>query len=121
MGELATRVALVLVVAVIVFVTVVGMRHHERRSGRRRVGETGLEPGVYLFTSAACAECGPAREALDARLGPERYVEVAWERDRALFERLEIDQVPCGLVVDDFGTASLFPGLPERMFSVVDP
>lgn len=121
MGDLAPRAAAVAVVLLVVSAVVLALRLIDRRRNHRRMAETGLAPGIYLFTSGACAECGPAREALEARLGRGGFAEVAWETDRGVFATLGIDEVPCTLVVDDSGSASVWRGMPERMFSVIDP
>lgn len=121
MDDVATRAIAVVGVLGVVAVVVLTLRMVDRRGRRGRLAATGLTPGIYLFTSNTCTECSPAREALEARLGKGGYVEVAWETERGVFERLGIDEVPCSLVVDDSGSASVWPGPPERMFSVIDP
>lgn len=83
------------------------------QSGRRRIlSDTGLPPGTYLFTSAACADCLGARTTLDNSVGPSGYTEMSWEEQPGLFGQLGVDGVPATLVVDDEGNGVLAPGTP---------
>lgn len=103
-----------------VAVTVLFLRLKDR-SPSRGLGKVPLDPGIYLFTSATCADCHTARERLQKGLESKNFVEYTWESDRGVFETLSIDKVPCSVVVDDSGRATLWIGQPDRMISAVDP
>lgn len=91
----------------------------DRRVRRLRVAS--LDPGVYLFTSATCAECEPARRRMVELRGEGGYVELGWEGRPELFTELGVDQVPSTLVVGGDGRARLYPGVPARLVDIVDP
>lgn len=91
------------------------------RAPSRSLGRVSLDPGIYLFTSAACADCHTARERLEERLGPQGFVEYAWEAEPGIFDTLSIDKVPCSVTVDDARRATLWIGQPDRMIYAVDP
>lgn len=120
MSDPVARFLLVGVVLLVVLVVVVIVRNMAG-SPQRRLNNTGFAPGIYFFTSSACADCGPVREALDKRLGPGAYVEYSWETDRETVESLKIDIVPATLVVGEDGSATLWTGSPDAMFSAIDP
>jgi len=94
-----------------------------RRRRQRPVGidGAGLAPGVYLFSSSSCLECGPARSALREDLGADRLFEIRWEEEPETFRRLGVEGVPATLVVSDNGTATLFAGDPEQALSSLGP
>jgi hypothetical protein len=92
-------------------------------SGRdplRTVGETSLDPGVYLFTSATCSTCAQARQTLQTELGGDRFHEFAWEEGSETFDQLGIDAVPAVLVVEPGGRGTIFPGQPDRALRRID-
>lgn len=113
----------VLVVGAVLAVSLVVTLWLKRRSAGpfRRLRNTGLAPGIYFFSSVACAECSPVRARLVDKLGADGFIEYRWEQDREVLEDLEIDAVPATLVVDESGDAKLWPGSVESMFSIVDP
>jgi hypothetical protein len=93
-----------------------------RRPGRPGAGEGGgLDPGIYLFTSATCADCEEARARLADMLGSAGYIEIRWEDEPGLFTRLDIGAVPCTVVVGDDGSASVHPGMPDRALRGLNP
>lgn len=80
-----------------------------------------LDPGIYLFTSASCADCQTARESHIKRFGREGFIEYTWEAEPGIFGTLSIDKVPCSVVVDDARRATLWIGQPDPMIYPVDP
>lgn len=91
MADGLTRLAVVLVVAA---AAVIGglIWRRGRAWVRRRRPFPGFADGVYLFTSATCASCSPARALLDATgVG---YREIAFESEPALFEEIGVEKVP---------------------------
>jgi len=112
MDELWTRVFLI-ASALLVATMVVAVRRKMASSSPRPLPPTGLEPGVYLFTSADCDECALARAKLEDRLGEDGYVEIAWEQRPELFADLGVDAVPATVVVAADQTALLWPGQPD--------
>jgi hypothetical protein len=98
MDDIVLRALIVALVAFVVVGAVVVMRRRSQRSthARRRVN---LDPGVYFFSSVACAECEPARNRLAAR--GSKFVEYTWEQDAAVFADLQIGGVPATMVVHD--------------------
>ncbi len=113
MDELWARVGLVAGALAVAGVVVLIQRSRATRAVRKVV-ETGLEPGVYLFTSATCSSCTQARERLEAKLGQDRFRELAWEETSQTFEELGVDAVPAVMVVDDRGRGRIYPGQPDR-------
>lgn len=59
---------------------------------RRPLPDPGLPPGLYLFTSGTCSSCVPARSRI-GRTGLD-YIEVRFEDDPVIFDRLNVDKVP---------------------------
>ena len=93
-----------------------------RMTGRPRLLEaSGLEPGVYLFTSADCPGCASARRKLVDGLGESGFVELSWEQEPGVFRRLGVDAVPATAVVARDGSATLWPGQPEDALDSVGP
>jgi hypothetical protein len=88
-------------------------------SRRRRAGKslsaTGLDPGVYLFTSRTCGDCETARERLAGRLGTDAFQEVEWEVSPGLFTELAINRVPSTLVVRADGSGVWAEGVPAEL------
>ncbi|CAN5877850.1 hypothetical protein BH23ACT5_BH23ACT5_14000 [soil metagenome] len=78
-------------------------------TGRPRVMVgSGVEPGVYLLTSEECDACAAAREVLRKR--GISFVELTWQGDPEMFERLAIESVPSLLSVDQAGSGRWWPG-----------
>ena len=119
MEDVLVRLAVV-GAAVAVVGAAVGLQRLRAKAPRRLAG-TGLEPGVYLFTSEACPDCGPAREKLLSTLGADRITEIRWEDQPEVFERLKIGEVPATLVVDSAGDGRLWRGQPDRMLVRLGP
>lgn len=120
MSDLTLRLVVVGGVLALVAVVVLVLRFRDRAPSRP-VGTVPLDPGIYLFTSATCADCHSARERLQRAIGSERFVEYTWESDPAVFESLSIDRVPCSVTVDEARRGTLWIGQPDRMISAVDP
>ncbi|MGF1618277.1 MAG: hypothetical protein ACFCU2_10825 [Acidimicrobiia bacterium] len=120
MSDLTLRLVLVGGVLALVAAIVQYLRFRDRAPSRP-LGRVSLDPGVYLFTSATCADCHGARGRLEERLGPGGFVEYTWEAEPGIFEALSIDKVPCSVVVDDARRATLWIGEPDRMIYGVDP
>lgn len=120
MSDLSVRTLIVLGVVVTSLLVIAILR---RRSGTnaRTIKAPGLDPGKYFFSSSACSDCSPSRQKLVARYGTSGFVEYSWESDREILEALRIDQVPATLVVDESGVGTLWPGVPDSMFSGLDP
>jgi hypothetical protein len=119
MSELWIRVLVVIGALVIVALVVLVLRRPGRRG--QPIEGPGLAPGIYLFTSGTCADCGPARERLKEKLGPGGFREIGWEAEPDVFARVGIDVVPCTLVVGEDGSANSFPGLPDRVIEGLSP
>ncbi len=119
MSEVWLRLLVVVAAVVISAVVVVGLRH--RRPNLVETESHGLDPGVYLFTSTTCADCEPARARLEEALGVAGFVEIEWEQRPGLFSDIGIDVVPCTLVVTGDGSASRFPGLPDKALETLNP
>lgn len=112
MSDLWLRIAIVAGAVLIIALVVAIMR---RNPVRRAIGSSGdLAPGIYLFTSATCADCTPSRERLVEQLGAGGFQEIEWEQDPESFARLGIDVVPTTLVVGMDGSASSYPGVPDE-------
>jgi glutaredoxin-related protein len=119
-SDFTLRLVVVGGVLALVGATVLVLRMRDRAPSRP-LGTVPLDPGIYLFTSAACGDCHTARERLERRLGSQGFVEYTWESDPRIFETLSIDKVPCSVTVDDARRATLWIGQPDRMISAVDP
>ncbi len=120
MSEVWAR--LLVVVAVLGIAASVGFLISLR--GRRRpvpALTTGLEAGVYLFTSAGCADCRPAKQALVDVLGRDGFAEVRWEESPDLFTEVGIDVVPATLVVEEGGAGTVFRGHPTEALRALGP
>lgn len=98
----------------LIVVAAVTLILRSRTTGRpRRLEATGLDPGVYLFTSATCPTCSAARRSLTGQVGESGFVEVSWEQDPATFDRLGIDAVPATAIISPGGSGTLWPGAPR--------
>ena len=114
MNELWPRIALV-AAALFVAAIVVAVRRRTASTAPRRLPATRLPPGVYLFSSADCADCRAARAKLHDRLGEEGFSEIAWESSPEVFTGLGVDVVPSTMVVAADGSGRLWRGQPERI------
>lgn len=114
MDELWTRIFLI-ASALLVATMVVAVRRKMASATPRPLPSTGLEAGVYLFTSADCDECALARAKLEDSLGEGGYAEIAWERQPELFADLGVDAVPATMIVVTDGSALLWPGQPDAV------
>ena len=119
MSEVWLRLAIV-VGAIALSLLIVVMTRRRRARSETSDGR-GLDPGVYLFTSATCADCVEVRARLADMLGSVGYVEIRWEDEPDLFTRLGIDAVPCTVVVGGDGSASFHPGMPDRALRGLNP
>lgn len=93
-----------------------------RRAGKHHVVEVetvSLEPGVYLFSSAACPTCKDARKKLKGMVGESGYVEFFWEEEPRVFQELDIGAVPAVLVVTEDGSGRIYPGQPDETLQLV--
>jgi hypothetical protein len=104
-----------LAVTGVVGVVVLVARLSRRRRIDRSLSATGLDPGVYLFTSRTCGDCDAARRRLADRVGPDAYREVEWELEPGLFTDLAIDRVPSTLVVAVDGSGVWAEGVPSEL------
>ena len=120
MNDLTLRLLVVGGVLALVVVVVLFARQRDRAPSRP-LGRVSFDPGIYLFTSATCADCHTARERLQTRFGHQGFTEYSWEAEPGIFETLSIDKVPCSMVVDDTRRATLWLGQPDRMIYAVDP
>ena len=114
------RIALVLAVLLIALIFSVAIRLRNRPRPRP-VKDHDLEPGLYLFTSATCEDCAPARRTVRAALGEEGFTELDWESSPGAFTRLGVGAVPSTIVVGENGSAMLFPGPPNEALRSLSP
>ena len=112
MDDLWARIAII-AAALLVAALVVAVQRRKAESSPRALSATGLEPGIYLFTSGDCADCSTARAELEEMVGPQGFLEIAWEQQPEVFTRLEIEAVPATMVVDADGRGRLWPGAPK--------
>lgn len=91
---------------------VVAIQRWQARRPVRLVGDTGLPPGIYLFTSTECESCRRARASLDRELGPTGYRELTWKGHADHFYSIGVDAVPTVLVVSQDGRGRIYPGQP---------
>jgi hypothetical protein len=119
MSELWLRIAIVFGAFLVIALVVALMRRNPVRKTVESPGD--LTPGVYLFTSGTCSDCGPARERLASMLGPGGFREIEWEQDPDSFARAGIDVVPSTLVVGVDGSATSFTGMPDDAVERLNP
>jgi hypothetical protein len=118
MDEAWARLAVV--VGVLVIPAAFALRQRRSRRGPiRDITSTGLEPGVYLFSSSACIGCEAARAKLDDALGEGGYTEVPWEVSPQVFADLDVTAVPAVLRVVPGGEGRLYPGQPRAVLGDV--
>ena len=89
-----------------------------RRSSQptARLSGLGLEPGILVFTSTDCANCGKVMRSLRALEVPVR--EITYELESGLFESAGVSGVPLVVITKPDGTsARQFAGLvrPRRL------
>lgn len=120
MDELLTRLALIGGALVVAAAAALVIRARGRGSPRQ-IEATGLPPGVYLFTSSTCPDCGSARRVLIQELGDRGFEEIEWEEDPGVFDRLAIDAVPATVVVEQSGAGTVWPGAPEKAITGLGP
>ncbi len=80
-----------------------------------------LPPGVYLFSSATCAGCEPARRAIVDRLGPSGFVEISWEEKPGWFAEFGVGAVPATLIMTEDGVPTVYPGHPGWALKTLGP
>lgn len=114
MDDVWARIALI-AAALFAAAILVAWRRRSATKAPRRFAVTRLPAGVYLFTSADCADCRTARAKLNERLGEEGYSEIAWEDTPEVFNGLGIDVVPATMVVAADGSGSLWRGQPDHI------
>ena len=119
MSEVWLRLAIVAGAVLVSFGLVVLLRRKQR--GPASVGASGLNPGMYLFSSSSCADCVAARGRLEVALGASGFAEIMWEEEPELFAELGIDAVPCTVVVSADGSAARYPGAPEKALDEFNP
>lgn len=88
---------------------------------KRSLGDTGLERGVYFFSSSACPDCSLTRRTLIESLGEQGFLELIWEDDPGVFHRLGVDAVPATLIVAADGSGTLWPGRAESALESLGP
>lgn len=116
MDDVWVRVAVVAGALAVGGLIAVWQRSRSKKPSRQ-VHAPHLEPGVYLFTSTACATCARARKGLETQLG-DGYSEYVWEEDPAMFAELRIDAVPAVLVMGEGRMGTLHFGRPPRSLVV---
>jgi hypothetical protein len=120
MNEVWLRIGLIAGALAVAALATVVLR--SRMTGRPRALEvTGLEPGIYLFTSAECPDCSSARMTLIDELGETGFVELRWEQEPGVFQRLDVDSVPATAIVGADGSATLWPGRPTDVLKSIGP
>ena len=113
MDEIWGRLGLV-VLALMVAGAVTLVLHSRAKGGPRNLTATGLNQGVYLFTSDECPDCKQVKALLDDALGPVGYKELNWDQEPAIFHELGVDGVPATMIVEVDGSGVLWPGLPDE-------
>ncbi len=121
MSDVWLRVGLI---AVTFSAAIVTSRVIRRREKTRPIdaGPSSLAPGIYLFSSGNCLDCGPAREAVEqATGGPGGFTEIRWEDSPEAFRDLGIETVPATVLVSDNGLATVYPGRPRYALRTLGP
>ncbi|MGA7096614.1 MAG: thioredoxin family protein [Acidimicrobiia bacterium] len=111
MSEVLTRLALILGAVAVTAVITLALRTRQRSPEK----DVELPPGIYLFSSATCADCVIARDRLVGELGEVGFVEYSWEEEPALFTEMAIDVVPTTLVVRSDSTIERVAGDPVNL------
>ena len=120
MDEVWARLGLIVGALGVAYATTLVLRSRSKGSPRQ-VEDSGLRIGVYLFTSATCQDCRPARRKLTEQLGEDGFTEMNWEKEPGVFHRLGVSAVPATLIVESDGSGTLFPGQPEKAMNRLDP
>ena len=107
--------------ALVVALVAVALLRFRARERPEAIGSVGLSPGIYLFTSATCLDCAPARQSLVDALGADGFTEISWESGSATFDEVGVTGVPATLIVDGDGDAKLYPGQPTTVLRMVGP
>jgi hypothetical protein len=115
MGDLGSRILIVLAVVALIAIAAWVASWRARRRLTRSIPATGLPPGVYLLTARACELCDGARGRLSKVVGAEGFEELHREEEPTVFSRLEIDMVPSTLVVGPGGSGVWHPDVPRRL------
>ncbi len=105
--EVGRLLAVLGVVAVALVVALLQRRGTSIRRVQRSF--TGLDAGVYLFSSDTCQTCNLMRERLQAAGTP--FTEVSAERDSRLFEAQGIGRVPSVALVGRDGSGWMASGI----------
>ncbi len=113
MDEFWVRLSLVSGVLLVAYVLTLILRARAT-NGPLKIAQTGLQKGIYLFSSSTCADCATARKYLEDKLGNDGFGEKSWETEPGLFSRLGVEAVPATLIVDREGAAALWPGHPKK-------
>ena len=120
MDEVWARIGLIAGALVIAYLSTLVIR--ARSSGSpRSIPVTGLQEGVYLFSSTACPDCKAVRERLREVLGSNGFLEMSWEESPGIFHDLGVAAVPTTLVVAVDGSGTIFPGNPDEALSRLGP
>lgn len=120
MSEIWVRLAVVVGALALAFVIAMVVRGKTRRRPVV-IDAAGLRPGVYLFSSATCLDCQPARAAMEAVMGPGGYTEIVWDEQQGPFHDLGIEAVPTTVIVAENGSATMFPGVPDSALNRLGP
>lgn len=103
----------VILFLVIAVAAVAWMARRARTARSYPLVDTGLAPGVYLFTSDDCASCEEAARLLTDR--DISFSRVSWQANPDLFDRLRIDAVPSVGQVGEDGSGRWWLGVPPRL------
>ena len=120
MSEIWIRFSVV-AVALLVVLVAVGLLRNRGRALPETIGSAGFLPGIYLFTSSSCLDCGPARKSLLDALGVGGFTEISWESRPGTFDDLGISAVPSTMIVREEGDSKLYPGLPVAALRDLGP
>ena len=107
--------------ALVAALAVVALLRTRVRERPETIASVGLSPGVYLFTSAACLDCAPARQSLLDALGAGGFTEISWESGPETFDELGVTAVPATLIVRGDRDAKLYPGQPTAVLRLLGP
>ena len=120
MSDVWLRVGLIAVTLSAAILTTLVIRHREK-TRPIDAGPSSLAPGIYLFSSGRCLDCGPAREAVERAMGSEGFTEIRWEDSPEVFRDLGIETVPATVLVSANGLATVYPGKPRYALRSLGP
>ena len=120
MDEVWARLGLIAGALLVALVVTLVLRARAR-GAPQRLESTGLEAGIYYFSSASCPDCRSVRRKLTEALGESGFLEFNWEQQPGVFHDLSVDAVPATLVVNTDGSGTLYPGQPDRALATVGP